>query len=86
MMHRWREMQRTGENRFGVTIRAVTLTACTTAIGFGTLLTASHKGLQSLGWVMAIGSIACLLASVVVLPLALRCAPARFANLIIRRR
>jgi predicted RND superfamily exporter protein len=46
----------------------VILTACTTGIGFGSLLLARHRGLQSLGAIMAIGSLACMMASVVLLP------------------
>ena len=73
MVHRWREG---GDDRlhFGGTRRAVVLTSMTTMIGFGCLVIAEHKGLRSLGVVMAIGSAACLLAVVVLLPslLALR--------------
>ena len=73
MVHRWREG---GEDRlqFGGTRRAVVLTSLTTMIGFGCLVIAEHKGLRSLGVVMAIGSASCLLAVVVLLPslLALR--------------
>ena len=77
IVHRWRHMQRSGERQYGATIRAVTLTACTTGIGFGALLFARHRGLESLGWVMAIGSLACLLSAVIVLPILLRMAPNR---------
>ena len=75
VIHRWRQMQHSGESRYGATIRAVTLTACTTGIGFGALLFARHKGLESLGWVMAIGSLSCLLTAVIVLPVVLEIAP-----------
>ncbi len=59
----------------GSTRRAVFVTAMTTMIGFGSLLTASHRGLASLGVLMLLGSAAGLLASLVVLPalLAWRC-------------
>jgi predicted RND superfamily exporter protein len=59
---------------FGRTRRAVILTALTTIIGFGALIIAHHRGLRSLGLVMAIGSTACMLSSIVILPalLALR--------------
>ena len=73
MVHRWREG---GPNRlcFGGTRRAVVLTSMTTMIGFGCLVIAEHRGLRSLGIVMALGSAACMIAVVVVLPslLALR--------------
>lgn len=67
MVHRWREG---GDDRlqFGGTRRAVVLTSLTTMIGFGCLVIAEHKGLRSLGMVMAIGSAACVLAVVVLLP------------------
>lgn len=68
VVHRWQEMRRSGDARLGVTLRAVTLTAVTTGIGFGALLTARHRGLQSLGWVMLLGSLSCLVVSVFVLP------------------
>ena len=46
VLHRWR-LIRTGEERtFGETLNAVTLTACTTGLGFGTLVFAHHQGLQ----------------------------------------
>ncbi len=70
VMHRAREGR--GACAFGWTSRAVVLSAVTTAVGFGTLLFAAHKGLQSLGWVMCIGSAACLACAVVVLPALLR--------------
>jgi hypothetical protein len=84
VLHRWRDMQRNGESRYGATLRAVTLTAVTTGIGFGALLTAQHKGLQSLGWVMAIGSIACLLSAVVLLPQVLNVIPQRLREAVLR--
>ncbi len=58
------------------TRRAVVLSAVTTAAGFGTLLLASHRGLQSLGWLILVGSICALVSSVVVLPALLCVAPA----------
>jgi hopanoid biosynthesis associated RND transporter like protein HpnN len=54
--------------RFGATRRAVIVTALTTTIGFGALLIAHHRGVRSLGAVMAIGSLTCLAATVTVLP------------------
>lgn len=70
VMHRAREGR--DATAFGWTTRAVILSAVTTAVGFGTLLFAAHKGLQSLGWVMCIGSAACLACAVLVLPALLR--------------
>jgi predicted RND superfamily exporter protein len=67
VLHRYREG---GPTRFnlGATRRAVILTALNTLIGFGALMAARHRGLRSLGEVMAIGSTACLVATVIVLP------------------
>lgn len=45
------------------TRRAVTLCSLTTIIGFGTLVLAEHRGIQSLGEILAIGSICSLLVS-----------------------
>ena len=50
------------------TIRAVVFTALTTAIGFGALVLAEHRGMRSLGIAMAIGSLACMFVACVVLP------------------
>jgi predicted RND superfamily exporter protein len=50
------------------TIRAVAFTALTTAIGFGALVFAEHRGMRSLGIAMAVGSVACMYAACVVLP------------------
>ena len=73
VMHRAREQGNT--HAFGWTMRAVILSAVTTAVGFGTLLFASHRGLQSLGWIMFVGSFSCLICAVTLLPAALRVFP-----------
>jgi uncharacterized protein len=67
VLHRHREG---GPSRLhlGSTRRAVILTSMTTMIGFGCLMLAEHRGLRSLGLVMALGSAACLTACLVVLP------------------
>ncbi len=59
---------------FGSTRRAVIVTALTTTIGFGMLLWAQHRGLRSLGQVMVLASLLCLVSSVWVLPALLRIA------------
>ena len=71
MTHRARE-SRGRRIRYGATAKAVALTATTTAIGFGSLVFASHRGLQSLGMVMLVGSVACLGAAVLFVPSAVR--------------
>jgi len=68
ILHRARQ----SGDRLGGTRNAVIFTSVTTAIGFGALTAASHRGLASLGWVILIGSLACLVTTVVLLPAALR--------------
>ncbi len=51
--------------------KAVLLSALTTVAGFGSLMLAQHRGIASLGLVMSLGTLACLVAAVVVLPAAL---------------
>ncbi|MGL4595663.1 MAG: MMPL family transporter [Thermoguttaceae bacterium] len=53
------------------TATAVLITSLTTIIGFGSMMTASHRGLQSLGRVLVIGVCCCLFASLVLLPVIL---------------
>lgn len=52
--------------------KAVLLSALTTVAGFGSLMLARHRGIASLGLVMSVGTLACLVAGVVVLPAALQ--------------
>ena len=59
---------------FGSTRRAVIVTALTTTIGFGMLMFAQHRGLRSLGQLMALASLCCLASSVWLLPAMLRIA------------
>jgi hypothetical protein len=47
---------------------AVLVDALTTIVGFGSLMIASHQGLQSLGRVLTLGVTACLFTSMVMLP------------------
>ncbi len=72
VVHRWKMIRSGEEEDFGETLKAVTLTACTTGIGFGMLIFAHHQGLQSLGWIMVLGSASVLVASTIVLPTGLR--------------
>ena len=46
----------------------VLLTVLANAIGFGMMMIARHRGLASLGEIMAIGSLACLVAALFVMP------------------
>ncbi|MEX2186400.1 MAG: MMPL family transporter [Pirellulales bacterium] len=52
----------------GSTAIAVLITALTTTVGFGALMIASHRGLQSLGQVMTVGATCCLITSLISLP------------------
>jgi predicted RND superfamily exporter protein len=54
------------------TASAVLITSLTTMVGFGSLMIASHRGLQSLGRVLTIGVSCCLFTSLVMLPALLR--------------
>ncbi len=75
MVHRLREG--CGLAELAETSRAVTLSALTTIVGFGTLITTHYPGLQSMGWMALLGvSFACA-AAVVVVPLVVRLGGAR---------
>ena len=50
------------------TATSILITSLTTIVGFGSMMVASHRGLQSLGRVLVIGMTCCLFTSVVVLP------------------
>ncbi len=50
------------------TASSIVITTLTTVIGFGSLMIASHQGLQSLGRVLVIGISCCMFSSLVVLP------------------
>ncbi len=48
--------------------KGVILTAATNAVGFGAMMMAAHRGIASLGQIMAIGAICCLLAALIAMP------------------
>lgn len=52
--------------------QAVVLSSLTTIIGFGSLMTADHMGVYSLGLVLSLGVGSCLLASITLLPAMLK--------------
>ncbi len=56
----------------GQTARAVLLSALTTIVGFGTLITTHYPGLQSMGWMASLGVLFACFAAVVLVPLVLR--------------
>jgi hopanoid biosynthesis associated RND transporter like protein HpnN len=55
------------------TASAVVITSATTMIGFGSMMTSHHRGLQSLGQVLTLGVFCCLVSSLFVLPPLLSC-------------
>ena len=48
--------------------KAILVSALTTVAGFGSLMIAQHRGIESLGFVMAVGTATCMAASLVFLP------------------
>jgi hypothetical protein len=56
----------------GQTARAVLLSALTTVVGFGTLITTHYPGLQSMGWMASLGVMFACFGAVVLVPLVLR--------------
>jgi predicted RND superfamily exporter protein len=59
------------------TATAVLITSLTTMMGFGSLMLAGHRGLQSLGRLLTIGVFCCLANSIVLLPAVLAWATRR---------
>jgi len=68
VLHRWKR----DPAGLSATLTATAFTGVTTAIGFGALVLADHRGLASLGWAMLVGSLACVVVAVVALPALLR--------------
>lgn len=48
--------------------KAVLISGLTTIAGFGSLIIADHRGIQSLGYVMSVGTATCMIAALTVLP------------------
>ncbi len=48
--------------------KAVLISGLTTIAGFGSLIIADHRGIRSLGWVMAVGTATCMIAAMTMLP------------------
>src|SRR3954447_26980517 len=70
MVHRYKETlddPRRVWGRWDVSDRALLLCAIVTSCSFGFLMLAQHRGLASLGWVMAVGSACIYLATILVL-------------------
>ena len=69
-------MERPGPYRMSAsTANSVLVDAITTILGFGALMVASHKGLESLGRVLTLGVTTCTLTSLVFLPAVIRLLP-----------
>jgi predicted RND superfamily exporter protein len=54
------------------TATSMMITSLTTIIGFGSMMIASHRGLQSLGRVLVIGIVCCLFTSLILLPVLIK--------------
>lgn len=67
LFHRYEETDDV-EKALSTTGTTLTLTTLTTMTGFGSLIFASHKGLASLGMLMAMGSFTCWFACVIFMP------------------
>jgi hypothetical protein len=65
--HRYREGASLA--RLAETARSVLLAALTTVVGFGSLILTHYPGLQSIGWMTALGVLLSCFAAIVVLPL-----------------
>jgi predicted RND superfamily exporter protein len=48
--------------------KAVFVSALTTVAGFGSLTVAEHRGIESLGLIMSVGTLTCMVAALVFLP------------------
>ncbi len=70
ILHEYRETQGPYRMSAGTAV-AVLVDALTTLVGFGSLMIATHQGLQSLGRVLTLGVTCCLFTSLVMLPAAL---------------
>jgi hopanoid biosynthesis associated RND transporter like protein HpnN len=67
IVHEFRESEGPYRMSAGTAV-AVLVDALTTLVGFGSLMVASHQGLQSLGRVLSLGVTCCLFTSLVMLP------------------
>jgi predicted RND superfamily exporter protein len=70
ILHEFRETQGPYKMSPGTAV-AVLVDALTTLVGYGSLMIATHQGLQSLGRVLTLGVTCCLFTSLIMLPAAL---------------
>jgi len=68
LMHDYRHRQSKRYMISSSTTTGILITTLTTLVGFGSMMVASHQGLQSLGRVFVIGAACSLLTSIIVLP------------------
>lgn len=71
VIHEFRGRSRWRYRVSEATAVAVLIDSLTTIVGFGALMLATHRGLQSLGRVLVIGTTTCLFCSLILLPTAL---------------
>ncbi len=68
ILHRWRENGATFRGIPASTGKGVALASLTTVVGFGSLMISGHRGVQSLGLLLTLGTACVLVASLTVLP------------------
>ena len=69
MLYRWREERDKSSLILSTAVgKSVTVCSLTTIVAFAALITASHRGISSLGWVLSVGVTLILLATLIVLP------------------
>jgi uncharacterized membrane protein YdfJ with MMPL/SSD domain len=69
MLYRWREERDQSSLILSTAVgKSVTICSLTTIAAFAALITASHRGVSSLGWVLSVGVTFILLATLIVLP------------------
>ncbi len=69
MLYRWREERDKSALILTKAVgKSVTICSLTTIAGFAALITAEHRGISSLGWVLSLGVTLILIATLVVLP------------------
>ncbi|MDR2441200.1 MAG: MMPL family transporter [Planctomycetaceae bacterium] len=71
LIHDYRNKKDRRYRMTGSTATSILITSLTTIVGFGSMMIASHRGLQSLGRVLVIGVTCCLITSIVILPILL---------------
>jgi hypothetical protein len=78
VLHDYLEARREGRSMFSRAIgRGVLVKACTTMIGFGTLMISSQRGLMGLGFCLTLGVACCMVTALVFLPAVLHLAHRR---------